>query len=511
MFRIITAKEAVQLIHDEDIVAVNGQNRMGVPELFYKTLVETFMESGHPQNIHHLSSSSFPSMRVMAGQKGLLKEVMLAHWHQLVRDFAEDFESNLFDAYALPQGYLAMNYGEAARRVPGFLSRVGLHTSVDPRYGGIGINSTAKRQFATVMVVDGKEYLFYQTIIPNICFIRGTTVDPSGNITMEHEGLVTDALDMAIATHNNHGTVVIQVERKSDKPADPHAVQVPGCLVDYVYLDPDQMMMDDAQYNPIYSGEKHLEGDELKLHLQELYQLTTEKRVPAELYIAKRAALELGEHDIVNLGVGMPAIIPYVAEEMGRSNADVTYTIECGAVGGIPTGYSFGANTNVSAILPQSELFKLYEGRGLDLTGVGALEIDKRGNVNVLRKGKLFVGMGGFNYVTTGAKKLLVMTRFMLGSTIENHDGKLVYTDGKANKFCEEIEHIDFNVDLALEEEQQVLYITERCVFMMTKNGLMLTEIAPGLDPEKDVIAKMPFRPLVSDELKEMPWACFQA
>ena len=511
MYKLITAEEAVNLIHDGDVVAVNGQARQGVPEKFYNTLVETFKKTGHPRDIRHLSSSSFPAMRVMAGQKGLLKEVMLAHWHQLVKDFAEDFENNYFDAYALPQGYLAMNYGEAARRVPGFLSRVGLHTSVDPRYGGIGINTTATKQFATPVEVGGKEYLFYQTIIPDICFIRGTTVDKSGNITMEHEGLITDALDMAIATHNNHGIVVVQVERTSDKPADPHAVKVPGCLVDYVYLDPDQVMMDDAVYNPIYSGEKYLEGAELKEHLKEMYRKTTECRTAAEIFIARRAALELGEHDIVNLGVGMPSVIPYVAEAMGRSNADVTYTIECGAVGGIPTGYSFGANVNISSILPQSELFKLYEGKGLDLTGVGALEIDKRGNVNVLRKGKLFVGMGGFNYVTTGAKKLLVMTRFMLGSSIEKQDGKLVYQDGKAPKFCEEIEHIDFNADIALEDGQEVLYITERCVFRLTKDGIMLTEVAPGLDPEKDVLAKMPFRPLVSPELKEMPWACFEA
>ena len=145
------------------------------------------------------------------------------------------------------------------------------------------------------------------------------------------------------------------------------------------------------------------------------------------------------------------------------------------------------------------------------MTGVGALEVDRHGNVNVLRKGNLFVGMGGFNYVTTGAKKLLIMTRFMLGSNIEKRDGKLVCQDGKAPKFCEEIEHIDFNADIALEDGQEVLYITERCVFRLTKDGIMLTEVAPGLDLEKDVLAKMPFRPLVSPQLKEMPWACFEA
>lgn len=509
MYKLIDAEKAISLIKDNDIVAVNGQNRMGVPELFYQKLVESFEKSGKPKNIRHLSSSSFPAMKVMAGHKGLLREVMLAHWHQLMKDFAEDFENNVFDGYALPQGYLAINYSEAARRVPGFLSRIGLHTSVDPRYGCIGINETAKKTFATPVTVEGKEYLFYQTIIPNVCVIRGTTADPLGNITMEHEGLITDAMEMAIATHNNNGIVIIQVERVSDKPADPHAVVVPGCLVDYVYIDSDQMMMDEAKYNPLYSGETNLEGEELKEHLQSVYQKAVAKRSPSDIYIARRAALELGPCSIVNLGIGIPSIIPFVAEEMGRSNKYVTYTIECGALGGIPTGYSFGANVNVEAIIPQDAMFRLYEGRGLDLTGVGALEIDKQGNVNVLRKDKLIVGMGGFNYVTAGAKKLMVMSRFMLGSTVEMQDGKLVYTDGRACKFCDKIDHIDFAADMALETEQEVLYITERCVFKLTNNGLMLIEVAPGLDPEKDIIDKMPFRPLISPELKEMPWSCF--
>ncbi len=509
MYKLVSAEEAISLIKDYDIVAVNGQTRMGVPEKFYQKLVESFEKTGRPKNIRPLSSSSFPAMKVMAGHQGLLREVVLAHWHQLMSDFSEDIGNNYFDAYALPQGYLAINYSEAARRVPGFLSRVGLHTSVDPRYGCIGINSTAKKQFATPVTVDGKEYLFYKTIIPNVCVIRGTTADKLGNITMEHEGLITDAMEMAIATHNNGGIVIVQVERTSSTPADPHEVVVPGCLVDYVYIDSEQVMMDDSRYNPLYSGEKHLEGEDLKTHLQDVYRKAIARRSPSDISIAKRAALELGSCDIVNLGIGIPSIIPFVAEKMGRSNEYVTYTIECGALGGIPTGYSFGANVNVEAIIPQDAMFRLYEGKGLDLTGVGALEIDRHGNVNVLRKGKLIVGMGGFNYVTTGAKKLLVMSRFMVGSEINNQDGKLVYTDGKISKFCEEIEHIDFAVDIAIEENQEVLYITERCVFKLSREGLMLIEVAPGLDVEKDVVAKLPFRPLVSPSLKEMPWECF--
>ena len=511
MYKLITAEEAVGLLKDGQTLAINGQVRMSVPEKFIHTLATHYEKTGSPKNLQWLSSTSFPVAKVLAGHKGLFREMVLAHWDSLMASYSEEIFNNEFECYSVPQGYVAINYDAAASKVPGFLSRIGLHTSMDPRYGCCGINEISKKTFATPTEVDGKEYLFYRTIFPDVCVLRGTTADAEGNITIEREGILTDTLKMAMAAHNNGGIVIVQVERIApDEHANPHAVKVPGCLVDYIYVDPEQVMMDDYDYNPIFSGEKRLEGEELDGYLDELYGITTAKRKPADIYIARRAALEVGENYIVNLGVGLPSLIPFLSKEMGTFDPSVTFTIECGSMGGIPTGCYFGCNVNVSAIIPQGDLFRLYEGKGLDMTGVGALEIDKKGNVNVLRKGDRFIGLGGFNYVTYGAKKLLILSRFMLGSAMENQDGMLVCKDGHTDKFCEEVEHISFAADIALEEGQEVLYITERCVFKLTEAGLTLVEVAPGLDVEKDVIAKMPFRPAVSPDLKEMPRECFE-
>ena len=510
MYKLITVEEAVGLLKDGQTLAFNGQVRMSVPEKFMRALVEQYEKAGTPKNLKWLSTTSYPILKIAAGHKGLFKEMTLAHWDQLMAAFGEEINNNDVEAYAPPQGYLAINYDHAASRVPGFLSRMGLHTSLDPRYGCCGLNEISKKHFTTPVEIDGKEYLFYKTLFPDVCVLRGTTADAEGNITIEREAIVTDPIKMAMAAHNNGGIVIVQVERIApDEHANPHAVKVPGCLVDYIYVDPDQVMMDDYDYNPVFSGEKRLEGEEYEEYLNELFDKTTAKRKPADIFIARRAAQEVGKNYIINLGVGLPSIIPFMAKEMGIADPSVTYTIECGAVGGFPTGCYFGCNVNVSSIIPQADLFRLYEGKGLDMTGVGALEIDKKGNVNVLRKGNKFIGLGGFNHVTGGAKKLIVMSRFMLGSTMENQNGKLVYEDGRASKFCEEVEHISLAADVSLEDGQEVLYITERCVFKLTEEGLTLIEVAPGLDPEKDVIAKMPFRPAVSPELKEMPWECF--
>lgn len=511
MYRLITAEDAVGLIKDGDVVAFNGQVRMAVPEKFYQTLVEQFEKTGSPKNLRYLATSSFPITNILAKHKGLFTEITIAHWEQLRANFSEAINNNEIEAYSLPQGYLALNYDAVARKVPGFLSRIGLHTSQDPRYGGCGLNEISKKTFASPVEIDGKEYLFYKTIVPNVCVIRGTTADVEGNITMEREGIITDPLKMAMAAHNNGGIVIAQVERLSDCHANPHAVKVPGCLVDYIYLDPDQVMMDDYAYNPIFSGENRLEGEELETYLDKLYHKATAKRKEADIFIARRAAMEIKDNNIINLGIGMPSIIPFFARKMTNPATNVTYTIECGAVGGIPSGCYFGCNVNVSSILPQADLFRLYEGKGLDLTAVGALEVDKYGNINVLRTGTTFFGVGGFNHVTAGAKKLVVLSRFMLGSSMQNCDGKLVIEDGWKCKFSEKVEHISFAADIALEDGQEVLYITERCVFRLTENGLMLVEIAPGIDIEKDIISRLPFRPLVSPDLKEMPRECFTA
>ena len=511
MFKRMTAKEAAMLVKDGDCITMTGQVRCAVPELFYRVLAERFAETGTPKNLRYLAATTYVAFNEFAPHQhaGLLSEIIVSHYMGM-RSFTPAITNNEVAAYVLPQGILSLNYDAAATKQPGFFSKVGLKTFLDPRVGRGGLNEISTKTFCKPCVVNGEEYLFYQTLYPDVCVVRGTTCDPHGNITMEKEAGVFDALSMAIATHNNGGIVIAQVERFSDKYANPHDVEVPGFLVDVVYEDPDQLMLDNCTYNPLYSGETRVPDEDLPQFVDELLADYASKRKPADLVIAKRAALEVTpECKILNLGFGIPMMMGMTAYQSGRLTEDMAITLECGVGGGMPYGQIFALVNNPDIFMSQSSMFRLYDGGAIDLTGVGALEIDKDGNVNCVRKDDNLIGIGGFNHTTSGAKTILVCSRFMVGSDVTVTNGLLIFKDGFANKFCEKVDYINLNAEVMRAENKRILYVTERCVFRMGDEGLELIEIAPGLDLERDVLAKLPFVPKISENLKEMPMNCF--
>ena len=512
MFKRMTAKEAAMLVKDGDCITVTGQVRAAVPELFYHALADRFAETGSPKNLRYLAATTYEAFNAFAPHQhdGFISEVIVSHYMGM-RSFTPSIVNNEVAAYVLPQGILSLNYDAAATKQPGFFSKVGLKTFLDPRVGSCGFNEISTKKFCEPCVVDGEEYLFYRTLYSDVCVLRGTTCDPHGNITMEKEAGVFDALSMATATHNNGGIVIAQVERFSDEYANPHDVEVPGFLVDVVYEDPDQMMLDNCVYNPLYSGETRVSDEEFPRFVDALLDDYASKRKHADVVVAKRAALEVTpECRILNLGFGIPMMVGMTAYQSGRLTEDMAITLECGVGGGMPYGQIFALVNNPDIFMPQSSMFRLYDGGAIDLTGVGALEIDKNGDVNCVRKDDNLIGIGGFNHVTSGAKTILVCSRFMVGSDVSEVDGKLVFKDGFANKFCEKVDYINLNAEVMREEGKRVLYVTERAVFQLGESGLELIEIAPDLDLEQDVIAKLPFVPKVSENLKVMPRECFE-
>ena len=319
-----------------------------------------------------------------------------------------------------------------------------------------------------------------------------------------------DTVSIAMATRNNGGKVIVQVERFSDKIANPHDVKIPGFLVDVVYDDPNQVMTNDDVYNPILAGETRFEESERPAIIEGIRQKVLANRKPMNRYIARRAAMELKKNVPINIGIGLPMLVACEAFDMGYIDTSTTITIETGVVGGIPMGHSFASVMNADMFMEQADMFRFYEGHGIEFTCVGALEIDQHGNTNVFRKGNTLIGVGGFNYVTYGPHTVLVISSFMNGSDLTFENGKATVTDGKISKFCKDVEYINFSAERALEEKQHVEYITERAVFQLTKDGLELLEIAPGLDLERDVLSKLPFMPKISENLKEMPLECFE-
>lgn len=517
--KVISAQEAAGLIQDGDTVAINGMGWVGNPALFFKTLEQRFINTGYPKDITLFSSCGVGGRQShelanRLAYEGMVGRVICGHYDSM-RDFFPLIEKNKIEAYNLPQGIMSLNLHNAVRRSPGLLTKIGLKTSVDPRLEGGSLNEVSRQKYVEVVNFNGEEFLFFKTIYLNVCVIRGTTADINGNITFEKEALQNDALVTAQAVHNNGGKVIVQVERLSDSHANPQMVKIPTQLVDAIYLDPDQMQTGSEIYNSLYSGEiyapmKIIEENMLKTIVNG--EKMEVKRREADRIIARRAGLELRKGDVVNLGIGIPTSIGVELCDIGQLNLnDVTFSVELGMMGGVPAGeVAFGTVINADAIYNQAAQFEFYEGGGLNIAFVGALEIDRKGNVNVTKIGNKLFGLGGFNHVAETSKRVVVCSKFMKGSGYKHSDGDFYLFDGDVCKLVDQVEHISFSSERALEKGQKVLYITERGVFALSQTGLMLMEISPYVDLEKDILSHLKFQLKISPELKMMDPICFK-
>jgi len=405
-------------------------------------------------------------------------------------------------AYNLPSGVLFDMHRDAAARRPGVLTKVGLDTFVDPIREGCAMNpSAAARPIVHRVDLAGETWLHFPNIPPDVAILRATTADERGNLTYEHEGAYLGGLDQAIAARCNGGLVIAQVKRITAAGSlRPHDVRVPGHLVDLVVVDPEQRQTTETPYDPAISGEILRPWASFRL-----------AEPGVEKVIARRAAMELRRGDVANLGFGVSAMVPRILLEAGAQDA-VTWAIEQGAVGGMPlTGFAFGCAANADAFTPSPQQFTFFQGAGFDLTFLSFLEIDPEGNVNVSKLGKkpyLTAGCGGFVDITAHARKIVFAGLFEAGAELALAPGGLrVTAPGRFPKIVERVEHVTFSGARARAQGQEALYVTERCVIRLTGDGLLATELMPGIEPARDIVAASGGRVRIAPDATAMPVA----
>lgn len=298
---------------------------------------------------------------------------------------------------------------------------------------------------------------------------------------------------------------MVQVERRlEDGTCDPKLVKIPGIYVDYI------VVCDDPKEHEQCVGcdyDGSMTGDFIK----ELGEIKYPPMSPKKI-IGRRCALELRPDTVVNLGIGIPEYVSLCASEWGIGDY-MTLTVEAGGIGGVPqAGPQFGGAINIQAIIDQANQFDFYDGGGVDDAFLGLAEVDEKGNVNVSKFGGRVAGCGGFINITQNAKKVYFCGTFTAGGLkIEVNDGKLiVLNEGRAKKFINKAEQITFSGEYAKKIKQPVKYITERCVFELRKDGLHLTEVAPGIDVQTQILDLMDFTPIVDEGLKLMDERIFQ-
>ena len=509
MKKVITAKQAAGLIEESMTIAAATVGLQGWPQEIAWEIEKRFLETAQPKNltlVHACACGDHQDNNRgtnCLAHEGLIKRLITGHTGSAIH-MSQLVSDSKAECYLLPQGVLPQLYRSMAGNKPGNITKVGLHTFVDPRIEGGKANDISHDDLVELMEIDGEEWLRYKNLKIDVALLRGTICDEKGNMTMDEDITFMEMLPLAEAVKNNGGIVIAQVKYLAKANSlPPKNVKIPGKLIDHIVVSSspeNHMQTQQTVFDPAFAGQ-------IKIALEDVPSLPLD----AKKVIARRAAMEVSAGDMVNLGIGVPAFVASILAEENLSDK-ITLTTEIGGYGGTPAaGLDFGAMYNAEAIIEHAAMFDFYDGGGLDITFLGLAQTDAQGNVNVSKLGKRINGPGGFINISQNTKKVVFCGLFTNGAELEIINGGLrIEKEGKNNKFVEQVLQVTFSGKYAAQTKQDVLFVTERGVFKLVNQKLILIEIAKGVDLQKDILDLMPFKPEVCPELKQMDFGLFE-
>lgn len=488
------------MIRDGDCICVNSFVGIESPVELHEAIFRRYQKMQSPKHLTVVSSAGFGVWDENRNAEGYIREgavdrLICGHFGAMPSTKKVVLEDR-FEAYNLPLGCISHAIRAQAGGLPGAISKVGLDIFVDPRLEGPGINRlSTDESLVKYLEVDGEEFLYYKLPKLTVALIKGTAADRKGNISFDDMFMSGDALSICQAVKANHGMVIVQVDRLVDTPTRPRNTIIPGCLVDAVVI------VEPEKRNEAYTALTgsfeipYADWNKWSEQIDTLSELRSKNNAVGNI-IGRRASMELRVDDIVNIGIGLPEMVCRHARKSGMLDR-ITLTVESGGIGGFPvSGEAFGAMIGAASVYDMANQFDLYDNGGLDICFMGALEVDGMGNVNAHRGEGTYAGIGGFANITAKTPTVVFcMTFTTKGLDVVSKKGVVtIQKEGTIPKFVNEVRSISFSAKRAMANGQKVLYVTERCVFRLTPNGLKLIEVYPGVDVERDILSQLPFK-----------------
>ena len=490
-------RAAVKNIPDGAVMAFSGLGGNQWVSIIYRTMRKLYKETGHPKDITAIiiggngSRGRAPGSIEEIGVEGLCTRFFTGH--------TETFKSLLklgaagkTELQVLPQGIMAFLIEAQGRGEKSILTDTGIGTFMDPRVG-MGSTLVGTDQWVTP---EGDK-LRYRLPDINVAAFNAPAADKKGNIYIKNCGMIAETLEISRAARKNGGYVIANVAQVVEEGYD--EIFMTADEVDAIVVYPRTQQVAAVEHRhfwPVFTLNSDMpleKAAEIIKYVNQTIGITPRRSVVDDAVARLGATIfaeQIPKDSFVNIGIGLPEEVCRVICETGLFK-DIQFFSESGVLGGLPaSGVWFGAGLCPEKMITSAQIFhKVYD--RLDASILGMLEFDAAGNVNVSKRGEgpiNYVGPGGFIDFSSTARNVFFTCSWMVHGGMAIEDGKLKIVKRNPIKLVDKIAEITFNGKCALERNQNIFYITNVGAFKLTKDGLELIRVVPGVDIRKDIL-----------------------